>query len=253
MITVGQRIRAFAKSRFGSMKGLAEALKISPQALSPYANNKLLPGARMQQKFRAIGCDIEWLMTGKYSVDSGSSKTDLQVAEPDVEYTTTTLTAAEKYFRSLTREQLAAETAVIDMKKLGHEPHYVTHFVGSVGASLDNPIMDIVEETLNARDLISLGKKTYMLTVRGESMIDAGVYPGDKISIDTELVPEHNDIVVANIDGHLVVKRLKIYGDQRILQSERGGYPDIILNGDESISIFGVVESAIKSFLKRPR
>ncbi len=38
---------------------------IQSQSLTPYVNNLTTPGTVTQNKLRDLGCDIEWLMTGK--------------------------------------------------------------------------------------------------------------------------------------------------------------------------------------------
>lgn len=67
MSTTGQRIRDFGEGKFGKrgMSKLAEALHISPQALTTYLNNSRIPGHVFQQKLRELGADVEYIMTGK--------------------------------------------------------------------------------------------------------------------------------------------------------------------------------------------
>ena len=40
----------------------------------------------------------------------------------------------------------------------------------------------------------------------GDSMIDAGIYEGDKLIVDKSIEPKHNDIVIALIDSEYTVK-----------------------------------------------
>lgn len=47
------------------MTGFAAALDVSPQTLNSYLSGKMQPGNKLQSKLREIGCDVEWLMTGK--------------------------------------------------------------------------------------------------------------------------------------------------------------------------------------------
>jgi repressor LexA len=62
------RLIEFGQSRFGTAHGwkknFAEALGLPRQGLNPYFNG-IKPGNKLQEKLRAIGCDIEWLMTGR--------------------------------------------------------------------------------------------------------------------------------------------------------------------------------------------
>lgn len=79
METIGDRLEQFAKIKFGSKVELAKALGMTPQALTAYYQNRTKPGLVIQNKLREVGCDIEWLITGKESSQSGiiSNSTDL--------------------------------------------------------------------------------------------------------------------------------------------------------------------------------
>ena len=45
-----------------------------------------------------------------------------------------------------------------------------------------------------------------MLTVRGDSMIDAGILPGDVVLVEKGPRPKQNDVVVACVDGEWTLK-----------------------------------------------
>jgi len=69
-IGIGERMRIFARKKFGTLKKLAEAMKISPQQLQQYISGKREPGSRMLLKLLRLGCDINWLLGGKESLES---------------------------------------------------------------------------------------------------------------------------------------------------------------------------------------
>ncbi len=50
---------------FGWKKKYAEELGITQGNLQLYLSGDRIPGNKLQQKLRELGCDIEWLMTGK--------------------------------------------------------------------------------------------------------------------------------------------------------------------------------------------
>ncbi len=52
------------------MSKFAAALEMKPQALQSYLGGGSKPGNKMQGKLRDLGCDIDWLMTGKISNES---------------------------------------------------------------------------------------------------------------------------------------------------------------------------------------
>jgi transcriptional regulator with XRE-family HTH domain len=67
---VGERMRFFAKKKYGTLKKLADAMQISPQQLQQYISAKREPGTRILSKLLRLGCDINWLLGGKESVES---------------------------------------------------------------------------------------------------------------------------------------------------------------------------------------
>ncbi len=67
---VGERMRFFAKKKYGTLKKLADAMEISPQQLQQYISAKREPGTRILSKLLRLGCDINWLLGGKESVES---------------------------------------------------------------------------------------------------------------------------------------------------------------------------------------
>lgn len=69
-VGIGERIRIFAKRKFGTLKNLAGAMEISPQQLQQYISGRREPGSRMLVKLLRLGCDINWLLGGSESVDS---------------------------------------------------------------------------------------------------------------------------------------------------------------------------------------
>ncbi len=67
---IGERIRLFAKRKYGTLKKLADAMKVSPQQLQQYISGKREPGSRILIKLLRLGCDINWLLGGKEKSDS---------------------------------------------------------------------------------------------------------------------------------------------------------------------------------------
>ncbi|HPT16008.1 MAG TPA: S24 family peptidase, partial [Kiritimatiellia bacterium] len=54
--------------------------------------------------------------------------------------------------------------------------------------------------------LVKNPDSTFMLTVRGDSMIDAGILPGDIVLVEKGPRPAQNDIVVACVDDEWTLK-----------------------------------------------
>jgi repressor LexA len=80
-------------------------------------------------------------------------------------------------------------------------------------------------------DLASLGipksTRTFALRVRGESMIDAHIMPGDYVVLEFR-EPRSGDIVAALIDGETTLKRYLVKAGVPSLKAENRNYPDLI-------------------------
>lgn len=85
----------------------------------------------------------------------------------------------------------------------------------------------------------------FMLKVKGESMIDAGIYNGDKIIIQKTDHAENGDIVVAFFDDAATVKRFYKRKDKIVLHPENQTMTDIIL---DDVTILGRVKGLVRKF-----
>jgi hypothetical protein len=79
--SIGTRIVEWGQSRYGSDRGwltrCAADLEMDPSSLQKYIRNERRPGVDFQAKLRALGCDIEWLMTGKKREEDGHAVLDI--------------------------------------------------------------------------------------------------------------------------------------------------------------------------------
>ena len=92
---------------------------------------------------------------------------------------------------------------------------------------------------------ISNPNRAFAVRVRGDSMIDAGIFSGDIVVLEQK-EPKANDIVAALIDGESTLKRL-IHDKGRVyLKAENAAYPD--LHPIEKLDIQGVVVSTLRTY-----
>ena len=92
---------------------------------------------------------------------------------------------------------------------------------------------------------ISNPQRAFAVKVRGDSMIDAGIFSGDIVVLEQK-EPKHNDIVAALIDGENTLKRL-IHDKGRVyLKAENAAYPD--LSPTEKLDVQGVVVSILRTY-----
>jgi DNA polymerase V len=119
-------------------------------------------------------------------------------------------------------------------------------FTGKVAAGFPSPADDYVEKTLDLNELlVQKPAATFFARAQGESMLGAGIHPNDILVIDRSLEPVPGKIVVCALNGELVVKRLKRRKGQWILASENPLYPDIRIQEELDMVIWGVVTNVI--------
>jgi repressor LexA len=90
------------------------------------------------------------------------------------------------------------------------------------------------------------GDELFMLRVQGSSMIDAGIFDGDKIVVRRQPTAENGEIVVALVDDSATVKRFYRKNNQIILHPENEALSDMVFS-DGEVSILGKVLGLIRT------
>jgi len=91
----------------------------------------------------------------------------------------------------------------------------------------------------------------FALKVKGNSMIDAGIFDGDYVIVHKQSVPDHNgDTVVVLIDGEATVKKLykERDGKFRLQPANETMEPIIIDPADKQVWVAGKVKGVIRKF-----
>lgn len=124
-------------------------------------------------------------------------------------------------------------------------------FLERVSAGFPSPAEDYVEKTLDLNELcIKHPAATFFVRVQGESMVDAGIYPGDVLVVDRSLRATHGDIIIASLESEMTVKQLHLTPPPVLLLPRNSAYPPITIEGDMVMEVFGVVTNVVRS-LKR--
>lgn len=97
------------------------------------------------------------------------------------------------------------------------------------------------------KHLIKHPAATFFVRVAGDSMIDAGIHPGDILIVDRSLEPCDKKVVIAIIEGELTVKRIRMIGNKVSLVPENENYAPIPIGAEMNFEIWGVVTSVIHS------
>jgi DNA polymerase V len=86
-------------------------------------------------------------------------------------------------------------------------------------------------------------------------MTGAGIFDGDVLVVDRSKDAKDGLIVVAAVNGELVVKRLSITTDHSkgsdpvlLLVSENENYTPIVVGEDEECFIWGIVVGSVRTF-----
>ncbi|PKM31598.1 MAG: peptidase S24 [Gammaproteobacteria bacterium HGW-Gammaproteobacteria-11] len=123
----------------------------------------------------------------------------------------------------------------------------ISCFDTRVPAGFPSPALDHMEQKISLDTLLDVhAPHTYLVRVSGESMTGAGIHDGDILVVSRAANAKHRDIVVAAVNGEVLVKRLIRRGKQIILQPENPAFSPLhILEGDE-LQIWGVVRNSIR-------
>ena len=119
----------------------------------------------------------------------------------------------------------------------------------SAAAGFPSPAENYVEEQLDLNKyLIKNKESSFFVRVSGDSMINVGIFHNDILIVDRSLTPVKKSIILASIDGELVIKKLIKNGvKDYYLKSENDNYPNIKLNSNTDTMIWGVVTYVIHS------
>lgn len=121
-------------------------------------------------------------------------------------------------------------------------------FASAIQAGFPSPAEDYVAARLDLNELlIRHAEATYFLRVKGDSMVGAGIHPGDLLVVDRALNPQDGSVVVAEVDGELTVKRLRLRTGLPELHPENPAYPVLRFKDGQELRVWGVVTSTVHS------
>jgi DNA polymerase V len=141
------------------------------------------------------------------------------------------------------------ESRVMEIKALIEQSPSVYElplYTSQVRAGFPSPADDHIEMHLDLNThLIKHPASTFFVKASGDSMIDAGIQPGDMLIVDKSLDATHGRIVIAAINGELTVKRLSRRNGRVQLFPENKNYAPIDITTREELIIWGVVTHVI--------
>ena len=119
--------------------------------------------------------------------------------------------------------------------------------LGTVEAGFPSPAEEELLDTISLDDwLIKNKESSFLLKVSGESMIDAGIHPGDLVILDRDRMVKDGDIVVAEVDRAWTIKFYKKNARGITLVPANKKFIPIIPT--EELRVAGVVTAVIRKY-----
>ncbi len=132
--------------------------------------------------------------------------------------------------------------AAVERRPVRHVP-----LVGDVAAGTDVLAQENVEELMPVPADLTGDGQLFMLRVRGDSMIEAGIFEGDYAVVrQTDEVPKKGDVVVAGIPGEeATVKTWSRKGNRVSLQPANARFSPIELDAAD-VTVYGKVVTILR-------
>lgn len=119
--------------------------------------------------------------------------------------------------------------------------------LGSIQAGFPSPAEEELVDTLSLDEfLIQKPEASYLVKVTGDSMIEAGIWPGDLVIVERGREAKPGDIVIAQVDGEWTMKLFEKRGSQIILSAANKKYPPIIAK--QELVIGGIVVANVRKY-----
>ena len=134
---------------------------------------------------------------------------------------------------------------IIPMPKLKKGNFVLAPLIGSIVCGIPNPSEENYEDTYALpTDIFGKGH-LFMLHAEENSMIEAGISPGDLLVLRKQDSADDGEIVVALVDGETTLKRLYRRDGKIVLHPENKRMKDIIV---DDCNVQGVLVSCIKKY-----
>ncbi|HEX9856414.1 MAG TPA: transcriptional repressor LexA [Acidimicrobiia bacterium] len=135
-----------------------------------------------------------------------------------------------------------------DVRSLHRAPVRDVPLVGRIAAG--SPILadEDIEEIYPLPTELVGNEPVFMLSIRGDSMIEAGIFDGDYVVVRRQSDARDGQIVAALVNGEeATVKRLQRMDNRVILRAENPNFPPMVFH--EGVEILGVVVALLRRVL----
>lgn len=118
-------------------------------------------------------------------------------------------------------------------------------FTSSVRAGFATVAEDSIERRVSFDEMFHLDSpSTFVFNVSGDSMVNAGIFDGDKVIVKKTPCAKNGDIVLAFIDNGYTLKTYRQKDGKVWLQPENPEYP--IIEPREVLTIFGIATGIVR-------
>jgi SOS regulatory protein LexA len=132
-------------------------------------------------------------------------------------------------------------------KLLPGRAFYDLPILGTVTAGFPSPAEEELADTMSLDEFLITNKEaTYILKVNGESMIEAGILPGDMLLVERGAEPRDGDIVIAQVDREWTMKYFRRRGRAVFLEAANKDFKPI--HPQEELKIAAVVRAVIRKY-----
>jgi len=114
----------------------------------------------------------------------------------------------------------------------------------AAGRPLD---VDVSNEMISVPEHLTSRGENYVLKVRGDSMVEDGILDGDLVIIARKQVADNGEMVVANVNGEVTLKRLYHEGERIRLQPANSMMSPIYA-ASRDVAVQGVVVGLMRRF-----
>lgn len=119
--------------------------------------------------------------------------------------------------------------------------------LGLVEAGIPTQVEEALSDTMSIDDyLVAHKESTYILEVKGDSMIEEGIHEGDLVIVERREEAKVGDIVIAEVDGGWTMKYYRKKDGKPYLEPANKNYKPIYPK--EDLKIAAIVKGVIRKY-----
>jgi repressor LexA len=130
-----------------------------------------------------------------------------------------------------------------------HPFPYGRKVLGEICAGFPSPAEEELRDVISFDGyLVTHPETSFLLSVTGDSMRDAGIMEKDLVIVERGRQPKNGDIVLAEVDGNWTMKYFRKKGKTVTLEAANPKYP--LITPQEELRIAGVITAVVRKYHK---